>query len=1279
MQFFKRLEIHGFKSFANRTVIDFHPGVTVIVGPNGCGKSNVFDSIRWVLGEQSAKSLRGSRMGDVIFNGSGGQKAMGMAKVALTLNNANRHLPLDYDEVEISRRLFKTGESEYALNKQQCRLKDIILQFMDTGIGTDSYSVLEQGKVDAIINSRPLERRSIFDEAAGISKYKARKDEALNKLRRTEDDLVRLTDIINEVRRQSGKLQRQAQKAERYQALTAELKYLEMELLIRRFFQFQESSAASEEYYHQLSARVEKFRADIKAVEEEQTLFRSKVEEVQQSLEDNQALNFELNKELQETLGKIALLEQRQENNSERKQNLQQQIDDFTKNYQELVTARDENSVVLKAEEEELERLRIEQKEKQARYEALKGDADQSSEAMARLRQEISQKTRGRMEKENQISVARVMEEKLAEELSHGDTELQALKDQLDALETEFLEKQQKSEFSDQERDRLNREAAAAREDFRTKELDLYNSSTDLEQARRQAHETQSRHDALADLQESFEGYFRGVKEVMLAGKNKKLRGLIGVVTTLIEAKKEHETAIEVALGAQAQDIVTDTAEDAKAAIRWLKDNRIGRATFLPLDLIEGRENHHSLNKVVGQKGVIGFATDLVKYNPRLQNVVKHLLGNVVVVQNLDVAVQLERQGIRTKFVTLEGEMVSASGAMTGGNMKVAGLLNRTREIKELADKHALLKAKEKELTDKVALLKTGVQQMRELSEKLARQAQAQEIEAARAKKDFETADHRVKDKAQQLAKVDQRRAGMEKDLAGHRLTQSEGAVILKVLTEEVEVLEKELAGIEVNATARQQEVADAARDANEVMVKLSTGTERVRHLTERVETAIREIKRLEETQDSKREEIARLEQEFVKAAEELEKLREESAGIRKHQEDLLGQITNENEQKESVQTDLRNIVERSQALHRDYNEAQNELHEVELKRREFILQLENIQIQAHEKFSYTLEEVVQRVLMPSTVVEKEEEEEPENEEEISAEEDGEDADDEDFEDEDYDDDDEDSDDDESIESEEPQRREIPVFDINSMGEEAQENYMKLRKPEEIAEFIRETRSSIDALGPVHIGAIDEYKTATERLDFLVNQENDLNEAKAVLAETISKIDETSQDLFTKAFTEIRANFEQVYRRLFGGGRADLILTEENGVLESGIDIVAQPPGKKPQHISLLSGGEKALTAVALLFAIFMRKPSPFCILDEIDAPLDDKNIERFKSLVQEFTDTTQFIVITHNKQTMQLANTIYGVTMEEQGVSRVVSIKLDEIDDNEVVKEMENDTVAVG
>ena len=747
MQFFKRLEIHGFKSFGNKTVIDFHPGITVIVGPNGCGKSNVFDSIRWVLGEQSAKSLRGSRMGDVIFSGSGSMKAMGMARVTLTLNNRNRTVPLDFDEVEISRRLFRTGESEYLLNKQQCRLKDIVGQFLDTGIGTDSYSVLEQGKVDAIINSRPLERRNIFDEAAGISKYKARKHEAMLKLNRTDDDLLRLTDIVNEVRRQAGGLKRQANKAERYKTLTAELETLEMELLVRRYFHFRVSSQESEAHYQELAVRVKAFREELAKIEEEQLSYRTKAEDVQQTLEDNKALNFDLNSDLQETQGKIALLNQRTQSHSERRASLERQIAEFLENASGLEVSELETREALERQEAELETMRAEHRERQAAFEELKGDSDANAETMTRLRQEITQATRARMEKDNEIRVARVMEEKLSDELGQSDAELKMLQEQHDTLEKDRATRQEAAEFSERERERLTGEAASARETFRSRELELYNLTGDMENARRQAQECQSRHDALSDLQASFEGYYRGVKEVMTAGKKGKLSGLIGVVTTLIEAKREHEMAIEVALGGQAQDIVVESADQGKAAIRWLKESRVGRATFLPLDLIEGRENNHNLQKIIGEKGVIGFATDLVKYDPRLKKIVQHLLGNVVVVESLDVAVALERRGVRTRFVTLEGEMVAASGAMTGGNMKIAGLLNRTREVKELATRLKSFRANEKSWQEKSAKLKTEVAELKEQSERLAREAQAQEIEAARARKDFEAIDHRAKEK----------------------------------------------------------------------------------------------------------------------------------------------------------------------------------------------------------------------------------------------------------------------------------------------------------------------------------------------------------------------------------------------------------------------------------------------------------------------------------------------------------------------------------------------------
>lgn len=1269
MQFFKRLEIHGFKSFGNKTVVDFHPGITVIVGPNGCGKSNVFDSIRWVLGEQSAKSMRGSRMGDVIFSGSGSMKALGMASVKLTLNNRNRTLPLEYDEVEISRRLFRTGESEYILNKQQCRLKDILNQFLDTGIGTDSYSVLEQGKVDAIINSKPLERRAIFDEAAGISKYKARKHEALLKLNRTDDDLLRLTDIINEVRRQAGGLKRQANKAERYKELTAGLRVLEMELLVRRYFQFRNGSEESEAHYRQLSETVKYLRDELKKLEEEQMSYRSKADEVQQNLEDNQALNFELNNDLQETQSKIALLTQRRENNQERRSSLEHQIAEFLENSAKLDATEEDTRQLLEVQEAEVEALKSQHKDAQAAYEALKGDSDANAETMARLRQEITQATRARMEKDNEIRVARVMEEKLVDELGQSDAELAGLQEQQAELEKDRTSKRDAMEFSEHERERLTGEAASAREGFRTRELELYNITGDMENARRQAQECQSRHDALADLQASFEGYFRGVKEVMQAGQKGKVKGLIGVVTTLIEAKREHEIAIEVALGGQAQDIVVETAEDGKAAIRWLKDNRVGRATFLPLDLMEGRENSHNLRQIMGEKGVVGFATELVKYDQKLTKVVQHLLGNVVVVENIDVAVALQRRGIRTRYVTLDGEMVASSGAMTGGNMKVAGLLNRTREVKELADRLKQLRINEKQLFEKVATLKTEVAALKEKSEKLNREAQAQELEAARARKDFEAIDHRASEKGQQLARLDQRRAGMEAEISSHRLKQQDGAALLTQLAAKADDLELQLLEIEEGATARQHEVAEAARQASTLMITLTAGTERARSLRERLENARGEASRLKAAAESRRAEIAKLDNEEGTSDEELKQLQDQLDAYRNQMKDLEGQITFENQQKEIVQLDLRKLGERGQVLQRDYNEAQNELHEVELRRTEFLLQLDNIKVQAKEKFRLKLNDVIMRVLLPDSITEEDVKPEPpkpavaegetvtagETPESGSEETPAEDM---------------------PAEPEEEEVDDSPVITLEELNEEARERLDNLRTPEVIAGLVQDIRRQVEALGPVHIGAIDEYNELNQRLEFLLNQEKDLNDAKGMLSETIAKIDETTEDLFTKAFTEIRANFEQTYRRLFGGGRADLILTEENGVLESGIDIVAQPPGKKPQHISLLSGGEKALTAVALLFAIFMRKPSPFCILDEIDAPLDDKNVERFKELVKEFAHTTQFIIITHNKQTMHLGNTIYGITMEDQGVSRAVSIRLDEIEDSDLVKEMELEPV---
>lgn len=1273
MQFFKRLELHGFKSFANKTTIDFLPGVTVIVGPNGCGKSNVFDSIRWVLGEQSAKSMRGSRMGDVIFNGSGSLKALGMARVNLVLNNDKRTVPIDFDEVAISRRLFRTGESEYMLNNSNCRLKDLVQLFMDTGIGTNSYSVMEQGKVDQIINSKPLERRALFDEAAGISKYKVKKDEALHKLARTDEDLLRLNDVINEVRRQANSLKRQASKAERYKRLSAELRTLEMEMLVRRYYTFRDSTSHTEALFQELSAKVTALRTELNQIGEVELESRTKAEELQQALEVTQELHFEVNRDLQQTMGQIALFEQRQATSEERRQGLFAQINDFDQQTKAIDETLQQLDLEITTRTATLGELRESYAEKKAHFDTLKSDSDSTATEMASLRQNINTVTRQRMEKDNEARLARVMETKIADELGKGDAEHELLREQVEALTAERNERKATAEQNEQVLGSLRTELQTTREGLKKCDSEFSASQGELETARRNAQLCRSRHDALVELQDNFEGYFRGVKEVMLASKSGRLRGILGVVSTLIEANKDHELAIETALGGQAQDVIVETAENGKAAIRLLKESKVGRATFLPLDLLEAREASERLKSIAREPGVIGIASRLVKFSPKIAVAVEHLLGGTIVVQNLDVAVGLERRGYRAKFVTLEGEMVTSSGAMTGGFVKAAGLLHRTREVKELAQALEKLRATEQQLTTRVVSLKDQLAQLRDTYEKLARQTNSQEVEAARSRKDFEMVEHKLSEKLSQMYKVESRRAEMEKEIATHREIQDKSVVLLEELSQKLSELEAQLAEVEAKASAKQYEVAEFTRELNELKVSISTGEERLASLRERLADSQRQKARLASVQADRQREIEQLEKQQETSLGEVTKLKEELEKLRARQQEINSQISEENKQKEVLHGDLRKLSERGQMLQRDLNEAQNNLHEVEIRRTEYATQLNNIALQAQEKFSMELEEVIGQVraemeaqMAPGGAQEEETKgeaqpaatearKEGEGGEEQAAQGEGAPG------------------EAQQVQAEgeeqpeaEAQEEQAPVQVLSE-----QEFLELLRSPEQLAGRIGELRSSIESLGPVHVGAIDEYNELNARHEFLVAQDKDLVAAKTQLTETIQKIDETTRDLFTKAFAEIRHNFEQVYRRLFGGGRADLVLTEENGVLNSGIDIIAQPPGKKPQHISLLSGGEKALTAIALLFAIFMRKPSPFCILDEIDAPLDDKNIERFKDMVREFTDTTQFIIITHNKTTMALANTIYGVTMQELGVSRVVSLRLDEYEKSDLAREV--------
>ncbi|MGC8742144.1 MAG: chromosome segregation protein SMC [Candidatus Sumerlaeaceae bacterium] len=1225
MQFFKRLELQGFKSFANKTVVEFLPGVTVIVGPNGSGKSNIFDAIRWVLGEQSAKSLRGTRMGDVIFNGSASLKATGLAKVELVLDNSRRHLPIDFDEVSIARHLYRTGESEYLLNRTACRLKDIATLLMDTGIGTDSYSVLEQGRVDAIINSRPLERRMLFDEAAGISKYKTKKEEALAKLQRTEESLVRLADIIAEVRRQINSLKRQAAKAERYKRLTAELDLLEKELLARQYRALLEEVAGVEANYTTLEQRVTGLRQQMAQLEEKQEAVRRKSEEIHAEFEQVRVESFAVGTQLAQTQSQIELLEQRDADAQSRAstleremQALRERLNQIQEQLAQLQRERDDHRAVV-AQLEEDYRVR------KAEHDALKSQCDAASVEAMELRRKITELQGRKATLESQRQVAHAMEAKLRNELEQCEADERALAQQMEALAIEREERQAAMEDALQLLEALKADLGAKRDELAVAENELQKLRGELFELQRREQVCRSRHDALVELQENFEGYYGGVREVMLRAKAGELRGIVGAVSTLLEALDEHELAIEVALGSQAQDIVVETAEHAKTAIEWLKKSGRGRATFLPLDLIEAREQPPRWSEMRGRAGVIGLASELVRYDARLERAVSYLLGGVVVCRDLDTAVELKRQGFRARFVTLEGELVVPQGAMTGGSVKSQGLLHRTREIRKLGEELENIRQREKLAAQQAENVAQRLKQLREVHDKLVRSANQQEIEAAHATKDFEIAEQKFAEKAKDVEALARRRTEIETEIAKHRHSQELALGELTQITEMTRDTEERLSAIETQTSSQQQELAAHGRELNDLVVRMSTARERLHACEDKIAGLESERLRVMAEETSRRTQLDDLREQQQQAQVRIEDLRKQVNELQQRQRALDERLTHESSRKETIALDLSKLGERVHELRRDLHEADNAFHEEELRRAHLTERLRLFEQQAQEKFHLTPAELLEQL-------------------------------------------------DQQWQRTAEENRKPSIEDLEEEGNgsawDVTEMPVAPTSLEEIGQRIATLREKIENLGPVHIGAIDEYNALVGRYEFLTREEKDLQTAKAHLTEVIRSIDHTTTQMFLDAFEQIRQNFQEMFRRLFGGGRADLLLTEENGVLDCGIDIMAQPPGKKPTHISLLSGGEKALTAIALLFGIFMRKPSPVCILDEIDAPLDDKNIERFKQLVREFSDDTQFIIITHNKQTMALANTIYGVTMEEEGVSRLVSLRLDEFDDSEFARE---------
>lgn len=1180
--FLKRLDIIGFKSFADRIGVDFVQGVTAVVGPNGSGKSNITDAIRWVLGEQSAKSLRGSKMEDIIFAGSDSRKPLNYAEVTLTLDNQDEGLAIDYNEVSVTRRVTRAGDSEYLINKQPCRLKDIIDLFMDSGLGREAFSIISQGKVEEILNSKAEDRRTIFEEAAGVLKYKNRKKKAEAKLVETQDNLNRVNDILHELEGQVEPLKIQASMAKDYLEKKEELEKIEVALTVydiedlhQKWTLLSEQLAEHQQEEIKLSAQLQ-----VKEAKIEET--RDHIAALDESITDLQNVLLHASEELEKLEGRKDVLKERKKNASQNRAQLEKSIAELTDKISQLKRNKEIQEDLVDKLTEQVNTLQTQLKYKQGKlalfteniegkietlkseYIDLLNDQAGAKNELKFIDQQLEQQgtKSSRLDSEN----VKFLEErqKAQNKMLQVQTSLEEVQKSLSNQVTSFREKQRKLEN--------------VQNNYQKQEKTLYQAYQILQQAK-------SRKEMLEEMEEDYSGFFQGVKEVLKA-RGKKLKGIEGAVAELVTVPKEYETALETALGGALQHIVVDSEQNARMAIQFLKQNSFGRATFLPLSVIKGRVLSDSqLTSIRNHPSLVGSAVDLVSFNPKYSEVISNLLGNVVITKDLKGANELAKiLQYRCRMVTLDGDIVNPGGSMTGGaqKQKTSSLLTRKGELEELKEKLIIMSEKTSSLESHVKSLKEDVkthelelETMRKSGEELRQQEQT-------LKGDFREVEFEAKNINDRLKIYD-----LEKGQ----------------LIEEQKTI--------TNRKAELNEAITGFKDKIDSLdVQIAKLTEQKTHDISSKETLTKEITDL-------KVEFAEKNQQFVNAKERLamivDELNDSHERYMLYKEDLM-LLNSEMEGSTSGEEQLEAAAKRKQ---QDKEETISLISSRRQERLQMHAALEDAEIEAKE---------IKRLHKGMVEVLKDEEVKINR---LDVE----------------------------LETKLAHLREEYLLSF----EGAKEQYPLGMPVEEARKKVKLIKLAIDELGSVNIGAIEEYERVSERYEFLNEQKNDLQEAKDTLYQVIDEMDIEMKKRFEQTFYGIREQFEPVFRALFGGGRADLKLTHPEDLLNTGVEIVAQPPGKKLQNLGLLSGGERALTAIALLFSILKVRPVPFCILDEVEAALDEANVFRFSQYLKRFSSETQFIVITHRKGTMEEADVLYGVTMQESGVSKLVSVRLED------------------
>lgn len=1182
--YLKSIEVHGFKSFANKIVFDFHNGITGIVGPNGSGKSNVADAVRWVLGEQRVKQLRSSSMQDVIFSGTENRKPLGYAYVAITLDNSDHQLPIDYEEVTIARRVYRSGESEYLLNGTSCRLKDVNELFYDTGIGKEGYSIIGQGQIERILSGKPEERRELFDEAAGIVKYKRRKATAQKKLESERQNLVRIKDILSELEKQIAPLEKQAETAKIYLKKKEALKTYDVNMFLMEIEQLKEQSL-------EIEKKLVIVENDLKETTTDYENTKTEYEKIELNISNTDETLKNTRDELNQTIvlrgkleGQINVLKEQINTAKMNDEHLRSRLENIQNSWEEKKSQQE----ILKEEKSNFDlKLESQIKIQGDTHSQLQNIQNKISNLVAQIesgKSEIIQilndkgSTKGKLQRyDTMLEQVNIRKAQLSQRLlrlkseeAEQDILLADYRKKLEDTTSIIVELENRLEVVKSQIVELKTERETANKELEDKKI-LY-------------HSTRSKLESLKNLTERYDGYGNSIRKVM---ENKeKEPGLLGVVADIVKVDKEYEIAIETALGGSIQNIVTDNENTAKKMIEYLKKNKFGRATFLPLTSI-GNRNFNQNDNVLSENGVIGFAHTLVKVEKKYEELANYLLGRILVVDHIDHGIAIAKKYNHTlRIVTLEGESLNTGGSMTGGAFKnSSNLLGRRREIEELEKKLQEIKNWLQKKQEKIEYLKKEYQILTEESEDIKKEVQDLYIVQNTAQLNVSQAEAKREEAELGFDSLKLENAEIEKQLL--EIKESKDLILLEISMSEKreKEIEKEIEEYQNQLESDSKDEEEWSQKLAKIQMEVSNLKQKEEFMKENENRIIQEMNKLEEEKELLQNNATAAIEEVENKNQQIQEIKETIEKSKETQIELEAKIQELEKEKEKWSSSYKGFFEKREDLSKRMNQLDKEVFRLNSQKEKMREQIEN-------QTNYMWNEY-----------------------------------------------------------------ELTFHAAKELRDETMDNLTHMKK--EIATL----KDAIRKLGDVNVNAIEDYKNLSERYEFLKTQHDDLIIAEETLIHIIEELDAGMRKQFQEKFLEIKREYDKAFKELFGGGKGTLELVEGEDILETGIRIIAQPPGKKLQNMMQLSGGEKALTAIALLFAIQNLKPSPFCLLDEIEAALDDSNVGRFANYLNKLTKHTQFIIITHRRGTMAAADRLYGITMQEKGVSTLVSVNLIEED----------------